>query len=134
MKIKYNEKENSIEIKDGQKTQYYTIGFLMLINIFNAVVNLLNMNSKQLDWMGYIWVITGGLSLVILAYYLFKKTTLDKIPLEKIRRLKEKNILGVKRFSLELTNGKLRDLTQLKAQSDIAELKKMFADRGIKTC
>jgi len=134
MIIKYNDKENSIEIKDGQKTQYYAIGFLMLINIFNAVVNLLNMNSKQLDWIGYIWVITGGLSLVILAYYLFTKTTLDKIPLEKISRLKKKNILGVKTFSLELTNGKFRDLTNLKEQSEISELKKMFADIGIKTC
>ena len=131
MKIKYNEEDKSIEIKDKQKTQYYAINFLMIINIFNAVVNVYNMNDKQLDWMGYIWVILGIVSLVILVFFIIKKSTLDKIPLEKIQALREKNIFGKKSFSLQLTNGKLRDLTELKSQSDISELKKMFTEMGI---
>tara|TARA_R110000737_G_scaffold56903_2_gene81844 strand:+ start:860 stop:1093 length:234 start_codon:yes stop_codon:yes gene_type:complete len=75
----------------------------------------------------------GVLSIRTLTYLLLKKTTLKKIPLNQIKRLKEKQILGKKRFSLELKNGKLRNLTKLNKQSDINELKRMFSDIGIET-
>jgi hypothetical protein len=132
MKVKYNEKEKSIEIKDKQKTQYYAIHFLMIINIFNAVVNLYGMRDKQLEFMGYVWIILGIISLGIFVFFILKKSTLSKIPLKKIVALKEKTIFGKKRFSLQLTNGKSRDLSELKTQSDTSELKIIFAEIGIK--
>ena len=132
MKVKYNEQEKSIEIKDGLKTSYLILGILMILNIFNASLNLYNMNEGQLYMVGYIWVFVGILSIGVLAYVLLKKTTLDKIPLDQISRLKEKQILGKKRFSLELKNGKIRDLIKLNTQADVTELKKMFSEIGIK--
>lgn len=133
MKVKYNEQEKSIEINDGLKTSYLILGILMLLNIFNAGLNLYNINDGQLDMTGYTWIFVGVLSIAVLIFVLLQKTTLEKIPLNQIKRLKEKQILGRKRFSLELQNGKLRDLTKFNTQSDITELKKMFSDIGIET-
>tara|TARA_R110000744_G_scaffold25339_1_gene62969 strand:- start:204 stop:641 length:438 start_codon:yes stop_codon:yes gene_type:complete len=133
MRVKYNEQEKSIEIKDRLKTQYFALNFLLVLNIFNACMNLYNLSDKQLDWIGYIWILVGILSIAVLVYLLLKKTTLEKIPLNQIKRLKEKQVLGRKRFSLELQNGKLRDLTKLNNQSDITDLKRMFSDIGIES-
>ncbi|ADV47574.1 hypothetical protein Celal_0231 [Cellulophaga algicola DSM 14237] len=133
MKIKYIAQEKSIEINDGLKTSYLIIGFLMLLNIFNAVINLYKIKDGELNMIGYIWIFVGAISIGAVVYVLLKKTTLKKIPLDQIKRLKEKQILGRKRFSLELQNGKLRDLIKLGTQSDIKELKKMFNDIGIET-
>lgn len=133
MKIQYNEKEKSLEIDDRLKTHYFALKFLMILNIFTAGINLYTMNGRQFGWIGFVWIFVGILSIVGLIYMWLKKTTLEKIPLEKIIRLKEKKILGMKRFSLELKNGKLRDIIKLNTQSDIMELKKMFADIGIET-
>ncbi|MGB1309512.1 MAG: hypothetical protein ACPG6B_11415, partial [Oceanihabitans sp.] len=62
---------------------------------------------------------------------IFKKSTIEIIPIEKIERLTEKSILGKKRFSLKLKSGKKRDITELKNQAEIKELKKMFSEIGI---
>jgi hypothetical protein len=133
MKVKYNVQEKTIEINDGLKTSYFALRILMLLNIFTAGLNLYNQNDGQLNMFGYFWIFIGVLSLGTLAYLLLKKTTLKKIPLKQIKRLKEKQILGKKRFSLELKNGKLRELTKLNKQSDINELKRMFSVIGIET-
>tara|TARA_R110002049_G_scaffold74799_2_gene192597 strand:- start:7599 stop:8003 length:405 start_codon:yes stop_codon:yes gene_type:complete len=133
MKVKYNEQEKTIEINDALQTSYSILGILMLINIFNAGLNLYKMDDGQLEMIGYIWILVVALSLGVLAYGLLKKTADNKIPLNQIKRLKEKQVLGRKRFSLELKNGKLRDLTKLNSQSEINELKRIFTDIGIET-
>ncbi|MBT8314423.1 MAG: hypothetical protein KJP26_08170 [Maribacter sp.] len=131
MNIKYNEKEQAIEIKDGLKAPYTILKILMIMNILNAILNLYNTREEQLGWMGYVWIVLGVLSFVILLYLIFKKSTQDKIPLNDITGLREKSVFGRKRFSLILKNGKMRDLIKLKSQADITELKNLVSEVGI---
>lgn len=132
MKIQYNKTEKLLEIKDGLKTQYFVLNLVMIMNVFNAVVNLYLIKDRPLGWFGYLWIILGILSIGVLVYQLLKKAAQSKIPLEDIKSLKEKEMLfGRKRLSLELKNGKSRDLIAVKAPSEMAEVKKLCHNIGI---
>lgn len=131
MKIKYNETDKSIEIKDGMKTHYFVMKILMSLNLLNAILNLYDVNKTGFGFIEIVWLILGIASLIILYLFIFKRTTTEKIPITEISGLNEKSILGRSRFSIKLLNGKKRELTELKTQAEFNELKKMFAEIGI---
>ena len=134
MKIKFNEKEKSIEIKDGLKIQYLMIKIMLIITLINSILfPVFVLDKKQLEWMGFIWIILGLASLIMLIYQIMKKSTSEKLNLSEISSLTEKQVFGRKRFSLKLKNGKLRDLMEMKNESDIKETKELFKNIGIET-
>ena len=133
MKIKFNENEKTIEIKDGLKQQYFLMKMALIFTLINSVLfPLFVLNEKQLKWMGFIWIILGITSTGILIYHRLKKTASEKLDISDISMLTEKQIFGRKRFSLKLRNGKFRDLMEMKKESDIIEMKKLFEEVGIK--
>jgi len=131
MKIKYNEIENSIEIKDGLKNQYMLLKFIMALNLLNAGLNLSDVKETGIGFIEIFWMILGILSIFMIYVFITKKSTLENVPIEKIKRLKEKSFFGKKRFSLELIDGKRRNLMELKTQSEIDQLRKVISDRCI---
>ena len=134
MKIKFDEKEKSVEIKDGLKTQYLMIKIMLIITLINSIFfPVFVLDKKQLEWMGFIWIILGLASLIMLIYQIMKKSTSEKLNLSEISSLIEKQVFGRKRFSLKLKNGKLRDLVEMKNESDIKEIKELFKNIGIET-
>lgn len=134
MKIKFDEKERTIEIKDGLKQQYFLMKMALIFTLINSILfPVFVLDEKQLKWMGFIWIILGITSMGILVYQILKKTASEKLKLSDISSLTEKHFLGRKRLSLRLTNGKLRDLMEMKKDSEIAEMKKLFERFGIKT-
>ncbi|MGB7786228.1 MAG: hypothetical protein WBL27_09020 [Salinimicrobium sp.] len=134
MKIKYNDTHQSIEIDDGLRTQYWFLNAMSILNIINSILfPVFVLEKKQFQWMGFFWVIIGLVSAGLLFYQLFKKSASEKIKLDEIRNLKEKDFLGRKKLSLSLTNGRSRDLLSLKKHSDISETKRFFQELGITT-
>lgn len=133
MKIKYNEIDKTIEIQDGLKNYSFLVKMLMVLNLISAILNLSDVNETGMGFMEIIWLIMGIICLVVLYIFIVKKSTLEKIPVEKIKKLKEKSIFGKKRFSLELINGKKRDLTELKTEAEFNELRKLFSEVGIQS-
>ncbi|MEZ7495134.1 hypothetical protein QO206_06520 [Leeuwenhoekiella aequorea] len=131
MKIKYNETDKSIEIKDGMKTHYFVMKLLMSLNLLNAILNLYDVNKTGFGFIEIVWLILGIASIIILFLFVYKKSTSEKIPVDKIERIKEKSIFGRRRFSIQLKDGKNRDLNEIKMQSEFNELKKMFSEIGI---
>ena len=134
MRINFNKNENSIEIKDGLKTQYLLIKMSLIFTLVNSVLfPVFVLDKKQLEWMGFIWIILGVASMGILIYQILKKTASEKLNLSEISSLTEKQVFGRRRFSLKLKNGKFRDLMEMKKESDIIKVKNLFKDIGIKT-
>tara|TARA_R110002020_G_scaffold324173_1_gene539935 strand:- start:223 stop:624 length:402 start_codon:yes stop_codon:yes gene_type:complete len=131
MKIKYNETDKSIEIKDGMKTHYFVMKLLMSLNLLNAILNLCDVNKTGFGFIEIVWLILGIASIIILFLFVYKKSTSEKIPVDKIERIKEKSIFGRRRFSIQLKDGKNRDLNEIKTPSEFNELKKMFSEIGI---
>ena len=104
MKIKLNESENSIKIKDGLKNQYLILKILMILNIANAVIRIFGKQTTEYGFIEYFWIGLGIISLVVLFIFLFKMSTAENIHVEQISRLLEKTVFGKKRFVLKLKN------------------------------
>ncbi|WP_072862060.1 hypothetical protein [Arenibacter palladensis] len=133
MKIQFDEKEKSIEIKDGLKTQYLLIKMMLFITFINSILfPVFILDKKQLEWLGFIWILLGLGSMIMLIYQVMTKSTSEKLNLSEISSLTEKQVFGRTRFSLKLKNGKLRDLMEMKNESDIIETKELFKNIGIK--
>jgi len=131
MKIKLNESENSIKIKDGLKNQYLILKILMILNIANAVIRIFGKQTTEYGFIEYICIGLGIISLVVLFIFLFKMSTAENIHVEQIRRLEEKTVFGKKRFALELKNGKKRNLGNFKTLSDLIKIRELFKIIGI---
>ncbi|MFO7719020.1 MAG: hypothetical protein R6W85_01100 [Gillisia sp.] len=134
MNITFNEREKSIEIKDGLKFQYFLLKIMLLFTIINSILfPVFVLEKTHLEWMGFIWIIVGLASLSILIYIVLKKSASEKLKVSEITSLIEKLVFGRKRFSFQLKNGKLRELPELKKESNITEIKELLKNIGIKT-
>lgn len=134
MNIKFNQDEKTLEIKDGLKLQHFAMKMTLVFTLINSVLYpLAVLDGQQLRWMGFIWVILGLISMGGLIHFLWRKSASEKLQLDDICSLEEKQFLGRKRFSLKLRNGKWRDLMEVKKEAEIRELKTLFESIGIKT-
>ena len=131
MKIKYNEIEKSIEIKDGLKNQYLILKILMILNLTNALIRIFGKKTTDYGFIEYFWIGLGLISLIVLVMFVFKMSTAEKISIGEISRLEEKTVFGKKRFALELKNGKKRNLGNFKDQFELAKARELFTEIGI---
>ena len=131
MKIKLNESENSIEIKDGQKNQYLILKILMILNLANAVIRIFGKQTTEYGFIEYFWIGLGIISLVVLFMFVFKLSTAEKISIVEITELEEKTVFGNNRFSLKLKNGKKRNLGNFKDQFELVKARELFTKIGI---
>lgn len=130
MNIRYNEIERSIEIEDGLKSQYLNLKILMVVLLINSIINLVRSIKTGEDILSLVWIVFSSIAIVYFYTLRFKKSTLEKIPVKDIIKLRDKSIFGRKRYSLELSNGKRRDLIQIKKPAEIKELRKLLSDAG----
>jgi hypothetical protein len=84
MNINYNEVDKTIEIKDRLKSHVFLINFLMVLNLLSAILNLSDVKAS-FGFMKIIWLVIGVVSIVILYYSIFKKSTKEKIPADQIK-------------------------------------------------
>jgi len=131
MKIKYNNTENTIEIKDGLYEKFLGFKFFLILNVLNALIRLIVKSKTEYGIIDYFWIAMGLASLIALYFLLFKISTAEKIKVSKIKRLSEKSFFGRERFTLELENEKNRILGNFKNDSELAEIRKLFARVGI---
>ena len=131
MTINYNQTDKSIEITDGIKTYSVLMKLSMSLTLLNAILNLYDVYKTGLGFTEIVWIILGIASILILFRLVYKKSTLEKIPVDKIERIKEKSVFGRRRFTIQLKDGKSRELNEIKTQSEFNELKKMFSAIGI---
>ncbi|WP_340066384.1 hypothetical protein [Ascidiimonas aurantiaca] len=132
MKVIYDGTSQKIKIEDTLKKNYLVIKFLMILNIFNGIAFTLGFNNETSDFFKYIWMFLGAISLVVLLMLIFKKTSANTISIHEIEALKQKNILGQKRLSLQLKNGKIRDLSSLKKEEELDQTKNLFSSLNVK--
>jgi hypothetical protein len=131
MEIKFNEAENTIEIKDGLRKVYLIIKILMVLNLANAIIRIIRKEASEYGLIEYIWIGVGIVSLVVLVVSLFKMSTAQIIPVGEITRVKEKTVFGNEVLTLKLKNGKKRNLGNFKDQSELARVRELFTKIGI---
>ncbi|WP_424494039.1 hypothetical protein [Salinimicrobium sp. GXAS 041] len=130
MKISYNESKNTIKINDGAKNQYFLVRTMVVLTFINSLLFLSKLSNDHFAMMAFIWIILGITSLV-LSYFLFLKlSAAEELSCNEIDSLKEKNVLGRKRLSLRLKNGKSRNLITGN-HAEIVAAKTFFARHGV---
>lgn len=98
MNITYNEKDNSIEIKDGFKTQYWITNVGIIFAIINVILfPVFVLDEKQMEWSGFIWIFLGIVMLIALTYQILNKSGAEKLRVAEISSLNETQFFGRKK-------------------------------------
>ena len=131
IKINYNEKDQSIEINDSYRTQYFIVNTMLALNILNSILYpFFVLDKEKLEMSWFIWLIVGLSSVILIIYQITKKSAEENLQLSKIHSLHEKNFLGREILSLKLNNGKFRDILIVKSETDKVKIKSFFKDIG----
>jgi hypothetical protein len=131
VKVKYDEEQRLIEIDDNFGKNNWTLKFVLIINIVNGGFNLAQSFLTGFNWFSVMWVLISLISIFILLFLIFKKTSQSSIKIKDIDWFLQKEFFGRKSFKLKLKNGKVRDLLNLKKQSQVDELENLFRKAGI---
>jgi len=125
MNIKVNEIEKTITITDDLKNHYLMLTIICVLNLFSAVIQLLDRSKTDIVGKDIIFIVLGSGSIILLYIILFKKTTLNNIPIDAIERLSDKKMFWKKQYGIRLKNGRFRDLKEIKTQKEFDELKEL---------
>ena len=118
MKLHYNTQNETLVIQDGLKNHHFLLKLLMILNLLNAVLNVSTFSISSIGFMQLVWLFLGLVSIVVLYNLTVKNTTSEKIPVSAIKGLKEYSFFGKKRLAIVLTNGKKRDLVEVKTPQE----------------
>ena len=129
--INYNIDDQSIQINDGYKTQYLILNTILILNIIESLLfPIFVLENDKLSMTWFIWLIIGGMSIVLLLFQFTRKSTVENLKIDEVNSLVEKNFLGRKTLSLKLKNGKFRDLIKVKSEQERQEIKSFFNNLG----
>ncbi len=126
MNIKVNAIEKTITITDDLKNQHLVLIFIIVLNLFGAVIQLLYRSKTDIVGKDILYIVIVSVSIILLYIILFKKTTLNNIPIDAIERLSDKKMFWKKQYGIRLKNGKFRDLKEIKTQKEFDELKELL--------
>jgi hypothetical protein len=132
MKLHYNTQEQTLVIQDGLKNHHFLLKVLMVLNLLNAALNVSTFSISNIGFMQLVWFFLGLLSIVVLYNLTVKNTTLENIPVSAIKGVKEYSFFAKKRLALVLTNGKKRDLADVKTPQEFKEARKIMKQVGVK--
>ena len=132
MKLHYNTQNETLVIQDGLKNHHFLLKLLMILNLLNAVLNVSTFSISSIGFMQLVWLFLGLVSVVVLYNLTVKNTTSEKIPVSAINGLKEYSFFGKKRLAIVLTNGKKRDLVEVKTPQEFKEVRKIMKQVGVK--
>ena len=132
MAINYNTSNRTLEIRDSLRTTYGILKVLMLLNMVNAAIWLFHAEELGINFMKFLWIGIGLLSLVVLLFFILRKSTASTIPVAQVVRLKARSGMFVKNhYALELKGGKIRDLGQMKTPEAREQLHRLMTEAGI---
>ena len=125
MNIKVNAIEKTITITDDLKSHYLMLTIICFLNLFSAVIQLLDRSKTDIVGKDILYIVIGSGSIILLYIILLKKTTLNNIPIDAIESLSDKKMFWKKQYGIRLKNGRFRDLKEIKTQKEFDELKEL---------
>ena len=125
MNIKVNKIEKTITITDDLKNQHLVLIIIIFLNLFSSVIQLLDRSKTDIVGKDIIFIVIGAVSIIFLYIFLFKKTTLNNIPINTIKHLSDKKMFWKKQYGIRLKNGRFRNLKEIKTQKEFDKLKEL---------
>ncbi len=89
MKINYHDSNRSITIEDSIYNRY-TLRFILIMNLINSLLRIISFKFNPIDFLDYLWIVIGAISIIGIPYDYLKRTTSSKIQVDNIDSLIEK--------------------------------------------
>ena len=131
MQIEYNEAQNVIVIDDKMRSTQKWLNVLLISTFLFAAANIYDLRDMVYEPEDYLYPVLTAMSLFGLGYGLLRKTADREIAVDRIKRLRTRRILGNRRFSFLLTDGKVRDLPYVDTEVDRNKLLRIAEEAGI---
>ncbi|MDG3581025.1 hypothetical protein [Galbibacter pacificus] len=120
--------DGALYIKDGKKAQYL---FLKIALLLSACIGVFHMyNYFRGDAHYSIYVIVMGIISAFILIWLFQYSNKEVISLGEIKKIKQKDKIVGKVFTIYLKSGQKRKLTFPKEATDIKQLLTFFKEKG----
>jgi len=131
MQIEYNKQQEVFIIKDGLKSQYLLVKFVMGILLANSIIILITAAKTGFGTLDYLWLVFGFIAIYTLYNLIFKKSTISEIAVKEIAYVRIRNIRDRSYFALVLKNGKVRSLAVFSDDKEEQKMIQLFNKAGI---
>ena len=132
MQIDFDEKNKKINIRDDLKSQYLLIKVTLFILLGNALIILATAVNSGFGLFDFIWILLGIMAIYVLYILFVKKTANSELFVSEINCLNIVQKRNSTHFSLELKNGKERNLAVFSNDEDEKRLIQLCNKAGIK--
>lgn len=133
MQIEYNSQDKTIKIEDSIRQNFLLIYVLLILNLANATIHLTtDIVMEQFSSWSYVWMGLGLVSILILWFFLTKRTIKNTYETDSILHVECKILANRYRYRLVLHDGRIRELlTIIGNEEEIEEFEKIWSDIGI---
>lgn len=133
MQIEYNSKDKTIRIEDAIRQNFQLIYILLVLNLANAIFHLItDWRTDQFTTFSYIWLALGILSVILLWFFITKRTIKNTYEVDSILHVECKILADRYRYRLVLHDRRIRELvTIIEDQEQIEVFEKIWSDIGI---
>lgn len=130
MNITYQENDGLLIIKDDLQTYYMAVKLILILNIVTGLLNMASAYLTEWSFLTSFWLVMVVITSCILYVLFMKRTTASHIPIADIRKLTVINLWVTKKHAIQLENGRLRSLPDVKTNDDVALLESFIAQRS----
>lgn len=133
MKIEYNKRDKTIQIDDSIRQNFQLIYVLLILNLANSSFHLItDWVTEQFSNWSYIWIVLGGISLLLLWFFITKRTIKNIYETDSILHIECKIIAHRYRYRLVLHDRRIRELvTIIEDEEQIEAFEKIWFNIGI---
>ncbi|SRR5690554_1061331 len=133
MQIEYNSKNKTINIEDSIRQNFQLIYIMLVVNLVNATIHLVTdiVRDQFTNW-SYIWIILAMVSIVLLWFFITKRTIKNTYEVDSILHVECKILANRYRYRIVLHDRRVRELvTIIGDEEQVDEFEKIWADIGI---
>lgn len=133
MQIEYNSQDKTITIEDSIRQNFQLIYALLVLNLANAILHLVtDIIADQVSSWSLIWMALGLISILLLWFFITKRTIKNNYETDSILHIECKIIGNRNRYRMVLHDRRIRELVTIVGDEDkIEDFEKIWSDIGI---
>lgn len=133
MQIEYNSQDKTIQIEDSIRQNFLLIYALLALNLGNAILHLVtDILADQVSNWSLIWIVLGLISVLLLWFFITKRTIKNHYETDSILHIECKIIGSRNRYRMVLHDRRIRELvTIIEDEEQIEKFEEIWTKIGI---
>lgn|SRR5690554_285623 len=133
MQIEYNSQDKTISIEDSIRQNFLLIYALLILNLANAILHFVtDIIADQTGNWTLIWMALGLISILLLWFFITKRTIKNNYETDSILHIECKIIDNRNRYRMVLHDRRIRELvTIIGDEEKVEDFEKIWSDIGI---